>query len=93
MEWDERRGTRSRGSTLTTNARTEMLETNNEKNKLDMVLWNTTQIMRWQPTTYGKRIGLISTRRRESYFTGRIKEELGSYISTIKVTNLRESFS
>ena len=26
MEWNERRETRSRGSTLTTNARTELLE-------------------------------------------------------------------
>ena len=32
-------------------------KTNNEKNKLDMILWNTSQIMRWQPVTHGKRIG------------------------------------
>ena len=31
MEWDERRETKSRGSTLTTNARTELLE--NQKRK------------------------------------------------------------
>ena len=30
-------------------------KTNNEKNKLDMVLWNTSQNMRWQPATYGKK--------------------------------------
>ena len=57
-----------------------------------MVLRNTSQIMRWQPATHGKRIGLIRTRRRESYITGRIKEELGSFISTIIATNLREGF-
>ena len=67
-------------------------KTNNEKNKLDMVLWNTSQIMRRQPATHGKRIGLIRTRRRETYFTGRIKEELGSSMSTIIATILRESF-
>ena len=31
----------------------------------------------------GKRIGLIRTRRRETYFTGRITEELGLFIITI----------
>ena len=30
-------------------------KTNNEKSKLDMVLWNTSQIMRWQPATHGKK--------------------------------------
>ena len=30
-------------------------KTNNENNKLDMVLWNTSQIMRWQPATHGKK--------------------------------------
>ena len=30
-------------------------KTNNEKNKLDMVLWNTSQIMRWQPATHGEK--------------------------------------
>ena len=39
--------------------------------------------MRWQPATHGKRIGLIWTRRRETYFTERIIEEIGSFISTI----------
>ena len=30
-------------------------KTNNEKNKLDMVLRNTSPIMRWQPATRGKK--------------------------------------
>ena len=30
-------------------------KTNNENNKLDMVLWNTSQIMRGQPATHGKK--------------------------------------
>ena len=29
---------------------------NNEKNKLDMILWNTSQIMRRQPATHEKRL-------------------------------------
>ena len=37
-------------------------------------------------------IGLISTRRRETYFTGRTNEELGSLISTTIATFLREGF-
>ena len=40
----------------------------------------------------GSRIGLIWTRRRETYITGRINEELGSFISTIIATILRENF-
>ena len=66
--------------------------TNNENNKLDMVLWNTCQIMRWQTATHGKRIGLVWPMRRENYFTGRIDEELGSYIITINRKILRERF-
>ena len=40
-----------------------------------------------KPATHGKRIGLIRTKRRETYFTGRIKEELGSFINAIDSNN------
>ena len=36
------------------------------------------------------KIELITPRRREDYFTGRINEELGSFISTIIATIPRE---
>ena len=46
MEWDERRAKRSRGSMLTTKARMELFEKQQRRNKLDTVLWSTSQISR-----------------------------------------------
>ena len=67
---------------------TELLEkTNNEKDKLDMVLWNTSQNYEVITCHTRKKIGLIRTRRRETHLTGRIKEELGSFKSTINSNN------
>ena len=62
----ERRETISWESTVTTNARTELLKNQQRKDKLDIVLWNTAQNMRWQRATHGKRIGWIWAKWRES---------------------------
>ena len=51
-------------------------------------------ISNYEVTTYHSQeknwIGMTKATR--NYFTGRINEELGSFISTIKATILRESF-
>ena len=44
------------------------------------------------PLTRNKGFGLMWTRRRETYLTGRINEELGSFISTTNRNILTESF-
>ena len=72
----------------------EMLErscwkTNNEKNKLDIVLWNTSQIMRWQPATNKIKDWVDINKETRNLFTGRIDEELGSLINTIRATILK----
>ena len=46
MEWDEQRETYLEGARLQQKLEWGCWKTNNEKNKLDMVLWNTSQIMR-----------------------------------------------
>ena len=43
MEWNEQRETRFWESTLTTNARTELLDYQQRKDKLDVGLWKTSQ--------------------------------------------------
>ena len=91
--WNEWRETRSRGSTLITKARTELLE--KPTTKIISLIWSYgIQLNLWGdnlPLT-GRRIGLEWTKRREHYFTGRINEELGSFMSTIDSNNLREGF-
>ena len=55
-----------------------------KKSKLVVGLWKTSQNYEVEFCHKRKKwIGLISTRRRETYSTGRINEELGSFISTI----------
>ena len=61
---------------------------NNKKNKLDMVLWNTSQ--NYEVTTCHSRekeLDWYEQGDEKAYFTGRMKEELGSFISTINSNN------
>ena len=51
-----------------------------------MVLWDTTQIMRWQPATHGKELYLFE-QGDEKVFHQEDKEELGSFMSTIDSNN------
>ena len=93
-KWNGMNGgkTRSWESTLTTNAGMELLDYQQRKNKLDMVLWNTSQIMRWQPATHGKRnwIGMNKETRNLSHREDKWRTWV--IISTINSKILRESF-
>ena len=74
------------------NGRTELLENQQRNKKFVVGLWKTSQ-------NSGEILPLTKTidwidlnKETRNYFTGRINEELGSFISTIIATILREGF-